>query len=86
VVAVVEPVPDAEPTAQHLAALVELLKAPDPPALFSEPQLDSQLVRALGRETGREVFVVDPLGGGPQAASYEDLLRGIARVMDEALR
>jgi ABC-type Zn uptake system ZnuABC Zn-binding protein ZnuA len=86
VVAVVEPVPDAEPTAQHLAALVELLKGPDPPALFSEPQLDSQLVRALGRETGREVFVVDPLGGGPQAASYEDLLRGIARVMDEALR
>jgi len=29
---------------------------------------------------------VDPLGGGPGAASYEDLLRGIARAMDEALR
>ena len=86
VVGVVQPVPDAEPTAQHLTALLELLKGPDPPALFGEPQLDSQLARALGRETGRTVYVVDPMGGGPQAASYEDLLRAIARVMDEALR
>jgi ABC-type Zn uptake system ZnuABC Zn-binding protein ZnuA len=86
VVAVVQPVPDAEPTAQHLTALLELLKGPDPPVLFGEPQLDSQLARALGRETGRPVYVVDPIGGGPHAASYEDLLRGIAHVMDEALR
>jgi zinc transport system substrate-binding protein len=86
VVGVVQPVPDQEPTAQHLAALLELLKGPDPPALFGEPQLDSQLARALGRETGRTVFVVDTIGGGPQAASYEDLLRGIERVMNEALR
>jgi ABC-type Zn uptake system ZnuABC Zn-binding protein ZnuA len=86
VVAVVQPVPDAEPTAQHLTALLELLKGPDPPVLFGEPQLDSQLAGALGRETGRPVYVVDPIGGGPHAASYEDLLRGIAHVMDEALR
>jgi len=86
VVAVVQPVPDAEPTAQHLTALIELLKGPEPPALFAEPQLDSQLAHALGRETGRLVYVVDTIGGGPQAASYEDLLRGIARSMDEALR
>jgi zinc transport system substrate-binding protein len=86
VVGVVEPVPDTEPTAQHLAALVELLKGADPPALFAEPQLDGQLARALSRESGAKVYVVDPIGGGPQASSYEDLLRGIEHVMDEALR
>jgi hypothetical protein len=26
------------------------------------------------------------MGGGPNAASYEELVRGIARAMDEALR
>jgi zinc transport system substrate-binding protein len=86
VVAVVQPVPDQEPTAQHLGALLQLLKGPDPPALFAEPLLDSQLARALGRETGRKVYVVDPMGGGPQAPSYEALLRGIERVMNEALQ
>ncbi len=86
VVGVVQPVPGSEPTAQHLASLVALLRGPDPAALFVEPQLDGQLARSLAREAGVDVHLVDPLGGGPTATSYEDLLRGIGAVMDQALR
>ena len=48
--------------------------------------MEPQLATALAREAGVPVHVVDPLGGGPEAASYEELVRGIARAMDEALR
>jgi len=86
VVGVVQPTPGTEPTAQHLAALVEELRDADPASLFTEPQMESQLATALAREAGVVAHEVDPLGGGPRAASYEDIVRGISRAMDEALR
>jgi ABC-type Zn uptake system ZnuABC Zn-binding protein ZnuA len=86
VVGVVEPVPAQEPTAQHLASLIGLLKGPEGAVLFTEPQMDVQLARSLAREAGVDVYEVDPLGGGPQADSYEALVRQIARAMDEALQ
>jgi ABC-type Zn uptake system ZnuABC Zn-binding protein ZnuA len=86
VVGVVQPTPGTEPTAQHLAAVVEELRGADPAALFVEPQMERQLASALAREAGVSVHEVDPLGGGPGVASYEDLVRGISRAMDEALR
>jgi zinc transport system substrate-binding protein len=86
VVGVVQPVPGTEPTAQHMAALVAELRGPEPATLFREPQMESQLAAALGREAGVTVYEVDPMGGGPKARSYEDVVRGIARSMDEALR
>ena len=86
VVDVVQPTPGTEPTAQHLAALVAELKGADPPGLFTEPQMEPQLATALAREAGVKTYEIDPLGGGPRAESYEDLVRGISRAMDEALR
>jgi zinc transport system substrate-binding protein len=85
VAGVVEPVPGAEPTAQHVQAVVELLRDPSPAALFVEPQLDGQLARSIAREAGVAVHEVDPLGGS-DADGYEAVLRGIARSMDGALR
>jgi zinc transport system substrate-binding protein len=86
VVAVVQPAPGTEPTAQHMAAVVAELAGPPGAALFAEPQMDSQLARALAREAGVPVHEVDALGGGPRAPSYEEIVRGIARAMDGALR
>jgi ABC-type Zn uptake system ZnuABC Zn-binding protein ZnuA len=86
VVGVVQPVPGIEPTAQHMTALLQQFRSPNPPALFVEPQLDQQLGRSLARDAGVAVHAIDPLGGGAQAASYEQLLRGIAQAMDQALR
>jgi ABC-type Zn uptake system ZnuABC Zn-binding protein ZnuA len=86
VVGVVEPVPGQEPTAQHLASLIGLLKGPESATLFAEPQMDAQVARALAREAGVVLHQIDPMGGGPQTASYEDLIRQLALVMDGALR
>jgi ABC-type Zn uptake system ZnuABC Zn-binding protein ZnuA len=86
VTGVVLPVPGTEPTAQHMAALVTELRGPPGAALFTEPQMESQVAAALAREAGVSLHEVDALGGGPKTASYEDLVRGIARSMDEALR
>jgi len=86
VVAVVQPVPGTEPPPQHVTELTRLLQGPDAAVLFVEPQLDAQLARALAREAGATVHEVDPMGGAPRAASYEDLVRGIARAMDAALQ
>ena len=83
----VQPVPGSEPSARHLEELVAELRAAEPAALFSEPQLESQLAATLAREAGVVVHPVDPIGGGPGAESYEELvIRGIARAMDGALR
>jgi zinc transport system substrate-binding protein len=86
VTGVVQPVPGTEPSAQHMAALVAELRGPAGAVLFSEPQMEAQIATALAREAGVSVHEVDALGGGPRAASYEDLVRGIARALDEALR
>jgi ABC-type Zn2+ transport system substrate-binding protein/surface adhesin len=79
-------VPGTEPSAQHVQALLAELRAPEPAALFIEPQLESQLAQALAREAGVAVHTIDPLGGGPGAASYEELVRGITHALDAALR
>ncbi len=86
VVGVVEPVPGQEPTAQHLAHLIDLLQAEDPAVLFAEPQMDDVLARALAREAGVVAHEVDPWGGRPGSDSYEALMRRLSTVMDEALR
>ena len=49
VVGVVQAQPGSEPTAQHMAALLELLRGSDPPALFVEPQY-------MGRGVGGELI------------------------------
>jgi ABC-type Zn uptake system ZnuABC Zn-binding protein ZnuA len=86
IVGVVQPVPGQEPTAQHLAALIDLLRAPEPAVLFSEPQMDDVLAQALAREAGVVAHAIDPMGGQPGTQSYEQLMRHLLSVMNEALR
>jgi ABC-type Zn uptake system ZnuABC Zn-binding protein ZnuA len=86
VVGVVMPVPGTEPTPQHLAGVLDLLRGPEAAALLTEPELDTQIARSLARDAQVGLHQVDTLGGSAAADSYENLLRGIARVMDEALR
>lgn len=86
VVAVVLPVPGSEPTPQHLASVLDLLKGPEPTALLTEPQMDSQLAASLAREAGIATHEVDAMGGSPDHQSYEELMRGVVRSLDEALR
>jgi ABC-type Zn uptake system ZnuABC Zn-binding protein ZnuA len=85
VAGVVEPVPGQEPTARHLAEILDLLRGDEPAVLLAEPQLDPALVRALAREAGVSFYTVDPMGGGPGTDGYEALLRHLVATLDEAL-
>jgi len=71
---VVQTVPGTEPTAQHMAALVPSCAGAGA-ALFTEPQMESQLAQALARSGGGGPRG-DALGGGPRAASYESSCGG----------
>jgi zinc transport system substrate-binding protein len=86
VVGVVEPVPGQEPTARHLAELIDILRSDEPAVLFSEAQMDDVLARALAREADVPTHKVDPMGGRPDTDSYEKLMRSMLGVMNEALR
>ena len=86
VVGVVEPVPGQEPTARHLAELIDLLRGEEPAVLVSEAQMDDVLTRALAREAEVPAHKIDTMGGRPGTDSYEKLMRGMLTVMSEALR
>lgn len=86
VAAVVEPLPGQEPKARYVARVVEAIRESGAAALFTEPQLDPGPARLLAAETGLPLFELDPVGGGPDAPTYEALLRKNAAVLDEALR
>jgi ABC-type Zn2+ transport system substrate-binding protein/surface adhesin len=66
VAGVVQPVPGSEPSARHIEALLAELRAAEPAALFSEPQLESQL--ATSRAPG-SAYPIDLIGGGPGVES-----------------
>ena len=66
----------AEPSAQHLQALINTIRQRHVRVIVSEPQLNQKIPEMLARETGARVLVLTPLPGGlPGTASYLDLLR-----------
>ena len=75
VLAVIETVPGAQPAAPHVAKVLEVIKAKKVPALFTEPQLDPGPAKALAGEAKLPLGVLDAVGGGPEADSYERMIR-----------
>jgi len=65
IAAVIEREPGSEPSAQELAATVELIKKSGIPALFSEPQYPTAAAQIIARETGAKVYLLDPAVAGP---------------------
>ena len=49
---VIEEVPGSEPSAAHLAQLVDLARAAHVRAIFAEPEYNANLVRAVARSAG----------------------------------
>ena len=87
-VAVIEPSPGKEPSAQSIAAIVDRARARHVRAVLTEPQMNDRAAVAIAREIGARVAIVDPLGGPqvPQRDSYPALMRYNLRVFEEALR
>lgn len=80
----------AEPSAQELAALADLVRDAKVPAVFAEVENSTRIAAALAAEVGGEIAVValhtESLGGpDSDARTYPDLVRANARLIAEAL-
>jgi zinc transport system substrate-binding protein len=75
--AVVEPSPGREPSPRYLAGLAQLMRRERVKAVVIEPQLSTTAARALARETGARVGMMDMYGGPgvPGRESYMALMR-----------
>ena len=78
--------PEAEPSAEKVASLIERIERERVPAVFAEDTDDPELMEEIAREAGVEV--VDDLlveGFGGRVDSYEEMLRHDAERIAEAL-
>ena len=81
--------PDVEPSAEHLAGLVDVIREHNAPAVFSETTVSGKLPEALARETGAGLFQLyaDSLGErGTDAGTYLGMMRANVEVLVEALQ
>ena len=76
-VAAVEPVGGTEPSARWLREVIGTIRAKGAVCLFTEVQLSDKLDRAVAKEAGLRVGVLDPLGAAEVAGrdSYQAMMR-----------
>lgn len=80
---VVEEKPGQEPTASHLANLVEKARVQGQPPILIEPQFNPQAAQVVAQEYGGRLYTVDPVGAN--LSSYLDLMYYNLRIFKEAL-
>jgi len=80
---VVEEKPGQEPTASHLAKLVEKARGQGKPPILIEPQFNPQAAQVVAQEYGGRLYTVDPVGANFN--SYLDLMYYNLRIFKEVL-
>ena len=78
-----------EPSAEHIAALVEVIREHNVPALFGETTVSDRLAQAVARETGAEVVQLYSGSLGPEgsgADTYLGMVRANVTRIVEALK
>jgi zinc transport system substrate-binding protein len=87
IVAVIEREPGSEPSARELAEIIRTVKKNKVKALFAEPQYPSKAALTIARETGLNVFTLDPAVTGPQTAdAYIRIMESNLTVLQKALK
>lgn len=69
VAGVIEHEPGTEPNARELTEMVKLVRGRNVKALFAEPQFSAAGARVIARETGLQVYELDPVVTGPPDAA-----------------
>jgi ABC-type Zn uptake system ZnuABC Zn-binding protein ZnuA len=88
VVAVVAAHPGEEISAGEMRGILETVKREKAGAVFTEPQYHGKTGRAIAREAGIPVAVLDPVATGPENAPpdyYETAMRGNLDVLVKTL-
>ena len=73
-----------EPSAEHIAELVDAIREHDVPALFGETTVSERLAQAVARETGTQLFRLYSGSLGP-AGSGADTYLGMVRTNVEVI-
>ncbi|MBI5802935.1 MAG: zinc ABC transporter substrate-binding protein [Verrucomicrobia bacterium] len=75
-IGVIEEVPDNEPSAKYLAALLKVMREKDVRVIFTEPQFSPKLAQRISRDAKVPVAELDTLETGPlKPTAYEEGLR-----------
>jgi zinc transport system substrate-binding protein len=86
IVGVIEREPGSEPSARELADTVDIINELGVKALFAEPQYPAGAAETIARETGAEVYVLDPAVTGPMDKdAYLNIMDKNLTVLKEAL-
>lgn len=83
IVAVIEREPGTEPTPQELAETIEKINALPVKVIFTEPQYSPKAAETIARETGAQIFELDPIVTGE--AKPENLLDYPDRMLTNTL-
>lgn len=88
IVATIESEEGSEPSAGELADTIKKIKESNVKALFTEPQNSSNAVEIVSKETGLDVYVLDPVVTGDKADidTYIEAMDENLRVLAEALK
>lgn len=83
---VIEHEPGEEPGTREIAQTCDLVNELGITALFVEPQYPQKAAETIARETGAQLYTLDPVVSGDRSKeSYEMIMRENARVLLEAL-
>ncbi len=85
----IEEVPGSEPSAQHLAQLIDRARAAHVRAIFAEPEYSAKLVNAVARSAGIPNVAVlydDSVGTSPQTRDYISMMETDTAAIVAALK
>jgi zinc transport system substrate-binding protein len=89
VAAVLNQEPDDALSPRQLADLVRTVRQLGNPPLFVEPQYEDLAAQTIARDTGAQLYILDPMATGPEQnvplTLYEDVMRRNLQVLLEAL-
>ena len=90
IIDVIEREPGTEPTPKELEETIEKINSLPTKVLFTEPQYSPKAAETIARETGAQIFTLDPIVTGEANLdaknSYIDKMRENMNVLKEALQ
>lgn len=85
--AVIQEIPETEPSPRHIASVVETIKSKGIKSIFTETQALHKIITSLATDLGLKVYSLDTLEkGSPGREWYEERMRSNLAVLGEALK
>lgn len=85
-VASIEEFPGKEPSPQYLVEVARKARSLGAGAIFAEPGLSPKAAQVIAAEAGKEVLLLDDLGGVQGRTTYAELMRYNVDQMEKALK